>query len=395
MSAERLPLLVSEWLLTYAIHSTALMLAVGFLARKTGNERSLERLWRIGLLGPILTTTLQLAVPGWFGALILVETAPWSSPLVPRAIVVSAGADAWSGSLSFILSLAVGTWAAIALLGLAFLVVGHFRLARLLRDRVPVSLRSNPRLTGITVATRLTSPVALLSGEVCLPIAALGELSEEELRAVVAHEREHVRRRDPWWLVLASAICRVLFFQPLNWLAARRLRSLAEFQCDSSAVRQTSRMAVASALVTVSRWIGAQSLVVAGMASRDSLTVRRVRRILETPVRPRRLRRLVSVAAVFLFSLAAVGPGVTLRVSGPANRYTIAAHDDGGPFNVTLERGKVVGVTMNGIAVPASGIRQSGNLVRITPIVGAPLDLTLTDQGGMRWNSRPSFRSLE
>jgi hypothetical protein len=130
------------------------------------------------------------------------------------------------------------------------------------------------------------------------------------------------------------------------------------------------------------------------MASHESLTVRRVRRILEGRSSNDSLGRMVPVAALFFLSLAALGPGVTVQ-SAVGSRYTIAAYDDGGPFNVTIERGRVVGVTLNGSAVPSTEIRQQGNLVRITPTGSAALELTLTDEGGMRWTSRPSVHSFD
>ena len=394
MVAEHLPIIGAEWLLTYAIHSSVLLLAVALLSRSTRNERILEGLWRIGLFGPILTTTIQLLVPGWFTSLVMAESGSAAFP-VPRAIVVSTGAGGWSDPAGIVGTVAFALWAVIALAGLGLLFHGHLRLIRLLRGRVPVSLRARPHWTGISISRRLTTPVALLTGELCLPMAALDELSDEELTAVVAHEQEHLRRRDPWWLVLASVICRVLFFQPLNWIAARRLRSLAEFLCDSRAVQQTSPIAVASALVSVSRWIGKPPLVVAsGMASQESLTVSRVRRILEGPAKSTRWSRLVPGAGGLLLFLATLGPAVALEVSGLSTRYTIVAFDNGGPFDVTIERGKVLGVTINGIPVRASDIEQQGNRVWITPAVGAPLVLTLTETGGMRWDSRPRLADL-
>jgi beta-lactamase regulating signal transducer with metallopeptidase domain len=304
-------------------------------------------------------------------------------------------AGAWSEIVATGLRAVPLAWAFLALGGLASLLVGHVRLHRLLRHRSPIRLGSHPDLSNLRVARELKTPVALLSGELCLPAAALSDLSGEELDAIIAHEQEHIRRRDPAWLLLSSVLCRLLFFQPLNWIAAQRLRALAEFLCDSSAVRQTSRVAVAAALVSVSRWVGSQRLVATGMASPESLTMRRVRRILEERANPDSMGRIVPVAVLILISLAVVGPGVALDADGTRPRYTIAATDDGGPFKVTIERGRVIGVTLNGAPVQPSEIQQEGNLVRVRPAGGPALELTLTDAGGMRWTSRPRSHSLD
>jgi hypothetical protein len=102
-----------------------------------------------------------------------------------------------------------------------------------------------------------------------------------------------------------------------------------------------------------------------------------------------RARSVVPVAGVFLLGLSLVGPGIVLERGGPMVPYTIAAFDDGGPFTVTIERGKVTGITMNNVPVAASAIEQRGNRVQVAPAGRAPLTLTLTDQGGMHWTSRP------
>ena len=51
-----------------------------------------------------------------------------------------------------------------------------------------------------------------------------GEWDLERIRVVVLHELAHIRRHD--WIVqlAASVVCRVYWFQPLMWLACRRLR---------------------------------------------------------------------------------------------------------------------------------------------------------------------------
>ena len=96
------------------------------------------------------------------------------------------------------------------------------------------------------------------------------------------------------------------------------------------------------------------------------------------------------MAGVFLLGLSMLGPGVALeRRGGPAVPYTIAANDDGGPFTVTIDRGQVTGVTMNGVPVPTAAIEQEGNRVRVAEPGRASLMLTLTENGGMHWTSRP------
>ena len=72
-----------EWLLTYVVHSTALIAVVWLLTSlipkiSLGTQ---EALWKVALLGPLLTASLSLAVPSAFGELPLpqalrTDTAP-------------------------------------------------------------------------------------------------------------------------------------------------------------------------------------------------------------------------------------------------------------------------------------------------------------------------------
>ncbi|HWB86139.1 MAG TPA: M56 family metallopeptidase [Bryobacteraceae bacterium] len=59
-----------------------------------------------------------------------------------------------------------------------------------------------------------------------------------ELDAVLIHEREHVRRRDPliqWMALLDRA---VFWFHPLAWWLERKLAELAEDACDAAVLRR-------------------------------------------------------------------------------------------------------------------------------------------------------------
>jgi hypothetical protein len=58
-----------------------------------------------------------------------------------------------------------------------------------------------------------------------------------KLDAVLAHEREHVRRRDPLvqWLALLNRS--IFWFHPLSWWLERKLSDIAEEACDAAVLR--------------------------------------------------------------------------------------------------------------------------------------------------------------
>ena len=82
---------------------------------------------------------------------------------------------------------------------------------------------------------RIIAPVTwgLLRPEVLMPFGA-SNWSEDARRAVLLHEAEHVRRRDPLWQFAWQMICAVLWFHPLTWLAYARFRNEAEQACDDA-----------------------------------------------------------------------------------------------------------------------------------------------------------------
>ena len=75
---------------------------------------------------------------------------------------------------------------------------------------------------------------------------------EPSLRAMLLHEAVHVRRRDHGWALLAAVNRCLHWFNPLSWLAQRRLADCAEYATDDAAARLFgSRTGYAKALLDV------------------------------------------------------------------------------------------------------------------------------------------------
>lgn len=91
----------------------------------------------------------------------------------------------------------------------------------------------------------------LVRPRVYVSTAALVALDDDELRAVLAHERHHQRRRDPLRLLVVQALGDALFFMPVLRRLRERYAILAELAADEAAVSAAgSRSALASALLT-------------------------------------------------------------------------------------------------------------------------------------------------
>jgi len=97
---------------------------------------------------------------------------------------------------------------------------------------------------GTLRATRLTSArcvvpvtVGFLHPRIILPERSR-EWPQAQLDAVLAHEGEHIRRRDPLFQWLALLNLAIFWFHPLAWWLERKLSGLAEEACDAAVLAQ-------------------------------------------------------------------------------------------------------------------------------------------------------------
>lgn len=126
-----------------------------------------------------------------------------------------------------------------------------------------------------------------------------------ERAMVLAHERAHIARHD--WLVhvLARAVCALLWFHPLAWLAWRRLAHAAEDAADDAVLRGGVRpSAYARLLVGATRTTPSVAL-----AATRHPTHARVARVLAAHPRRGSRRGVVPLAA--LIGLGLIGTSAT------------------------------------------------------------------------------------
>jgi beta-lactamase regulating signal transducer with metallopeptidase domain len=161
---------------------------------------------------------------------------------------------------------------------------------------------------------------------IVLPPRAAFDLSEDELRALLAHELAHLVRGDSIWLWISRLVCSCLAFQPLNHLARREWQRTAEFLCDNWAVSRTGApLALARCLTEVASWrlTGPASAAILAATGRKSGLVDRIerlldaRRVFDSRNDLREQRRTIFAGAVVLACLAWCAPGVQLVAGGP------------------------------------------------------------------------------
>jgi len=92
------------------------------------------------------------------------------------------------------------------------------------------TIRAN-RLTSASCVVPVT--VGFLHPRIILPESSR-EWPQAQLDAVLAHEGEHIRRRDPLFQWIALLNRAIFWFHPLAWWLESRLSGLAEEACDAA-----------------------------------------------------------------------------------------------------------------------------------------------------------------
>lgn len=363
---------VLSWLATYLLHSTLLLGLAWAVSRQLRGRHPLgeQAIWRAALFGSILTATMQIAT-GWQplgggfsfparpaqvsvpGAVAADPNLPAEAPVTTMSLRTATVSSSASGAPALPISAAIAeaappasaspsspapwaAWLALAWgLGAAALLVrwgaAHAALSRRLRPRLEVIdgtlFRTLRRLRAeagfdssvrLTCAHRLSVPIALgfTNPEICLPPRALSHLDEREAESLLAHELAHLARRDPAALNLTQIAASLFFFQPLVWLARRKLYDLAELLADDWAIGRTGRpVSLARCLAEVACWsVPERRLPVPSMAESSSPLGFRIRRLLGE-IRPSRRLPVWALPAcgLVLVAFAAVAPAVSAR----------------------------------------------------------------------------------
>jgi TonB family protein len=231
-----------------------------------------------------------------------------------------------------------GIWVVGALAGLAVLLAGFARLARLAASARPITSGSwAERCEEMRRHCGIQRPVLLLGSahpsllvtwgilrpKILLPAGA-ARWKDDRVRLVLAHELSHIRRAD--WLVhlLAEMLRTIYWFNPIVWIACRRLREEAEQACDDDVLNGgVDAPYYASQLVNIARELQLRRMPVpAPSIARSSNLERRVRAMLNAHADRRPVSRRLCAAA--LMGLLAVTIPVTSAVVAQGSFGTLS-----------------------------------------------------------------------
>ncbi|MEV6110592.1 M56 family metallopeptidase [Streptomyces sp. NPDC051940] len=205
--------------------------------------------------------------------------------------------------------------ALVVLLPAGWLLHGLWRSRRFRRrhlDLLALVGRPAPEY-GATVVDHDAAAVYCLPGRsrrIVVTQGALDALTDDQLRAVLDHERAHIAGRHHLLHAAARAFARAFPGLPLARLAREHTTLLLEMAADDRALSAHPREVLATAMCEVAAGQTPQAALGAGGPG----ALIRLRRVLAPPAKPRRVTGLGlvvgSVAAPLLPLLVACGPAV-------------------------------------------------------------------------------------
>ncbi len=293
-----------------------LWLAVGF---RLACPVSVERLWSLYNLPGIRAVAETTGTAGSGVVRSLVDTAP-SAPAVPPAsmsgaAVVSEAAEPsfWAAALPWCTVLWVLGMLAVLIWGM----VSAVRLRRTVREAVS---------EGGEVWTCGAVPTPFVLGLLRPRIYLPPHLDDTTRTYVLAHERHHIRRHDPWWKLLGWCLLAVYWWNPAVWLCWVLFCRDMEMSCDEAvldALGSEAKRGYSLSLVAHA----AAAPMPAALAFGEHDATRRVKNVLAWKKATPRVAFLAAAAAV-LAVMACLGNGMTgsswVRLETPGPRIQVS-----------------------------------------------------------------------
>ena len=237
------------------------------------------------------------------------------------------------------------------------------------------TIRAN-RLTSASCVVPVT--VGLFRPRIILPVSSR-EWPPAQLDAVLAHEGEHVRRRDPLFQWLALLNRALFWFHPLAWWLERKLSGLAEEACDAAVLsRGYDPRAYSEYLLDLARSVRRAGTRVnaVGMAMPGIGLTYRIRRMLSGVPVPRISRgQIACTVAVCAGAAAILATGTLVHAQQqPTTRqaFEVASIKPGDPDSQMFRIGSMPGGKFSAINASLKLLIQTAYDVRSHQISGGP-----------------------
>ena len=309
-------------LLILVVRVTLVVVAAWLIGRSLGHASAAvqHRVWLLALVGTLVVPLVWALTPGWRMPLVALTVPPPAAEAIAAPITPH---DTWP-------ELLLGGWLIGLAAGLGYLLLGVVAVRRLFigshatdnagwldllfeaKRSVGLSRRVELRFTQRNVSPAVWSfwRVQILLPEQCR------SWSTPQRRSVLLHELAHAGRWDCLAQLIAGLACAVWWFNPLVWMAARRMRTFAEQAADDCVIRAgTRRWLYAEHLLAIAGSLDPRRLPAPaqGMLQRSYLE-RRLRAVLD----PARRRYPLDPDAALVGLLVACSMAILLATATPS-----------------------------------------------------------------------------
>ncbi len=235
--------------------------------------------------------------------------------------------------------------------------------------------------------------VGWLKPVVLMPIAAINNLSTQQVEAILAHELSHIARHDFVLNILQSIVEALFYFNPAVWWVSARIRTERENCCDDMAVALCGNsIAYAKALVSLQEMHQARPVLAMSFSKNKNQLLHRIQRILQSPDKKSNVMEKITatillLAAVVILSVQAntdfdsfnqaSNPGYFETLSAnfrnlvntpptdtiPDENLHIRKQKDGEEVEVRMKNGEITYLKIDGKEIDAAEYAEYGDLV--------------------------------
>src|ERR1051326_2335310 len=268
---------------------------------------------------------------------------------------VETGKASWNQDLQMILPYASIAYLLLLLVP-AIQFIRNYRFVQIIRVRGLSKCRVDLRIfvqrfaermgihkpVHLYISDLITSPVTIgfLKPIILMPIAAINNLSEKQIEAVLLHELSHIRRYDYFINLLINFIRTILYFNPFVKLFAKTIEREREKSCDEMVMQfEYDPHGYASALLVLERNnFMKQTIAVAASGQRNDL-LHRIEKILG--IEKRKTPDFRKLAGLLAGLICVIGLNALFFFSSPVIQNNSLAFDAlANPFYQLISDGK-------------------------------------------------------
>jgi TonB family protein len=327
-----------SWILSYLVNSlwqAPLVFAAGLLAARvmrSSGPAAEHRIWVVVLLLQSILPACSGDQFGWLRTLLTWGTKPRPSG---AQVTILLGTGVTGGA--FPSRSAVFAAIAIAYCAVTFYFAAQFfwrwsRLAAMRRESMPLFLAGDSarcwaecserfavRNAALASSSMVFAPVTMGVSRklLLLPAAIASQISEGEMRSILAHEFAHMRRNDFLKNLAYQFVSLPVSYHPVLWLMRAKITESREILCDRMAADLAGRSQYSCSLLRLASLLikSAPARTAHALGIFDSNTLeRRLMKLAENQSEIRGLRRFAAIGASLLLGTATCASALALHM---------------------------------------------------------------------------------